>query len=53
MAELARDIDELTNNVTELAAIVAADRAAHAEYRADINRLYAAWPEHLRTGHGS
>jgi len=38
--------------VTELRELASQNAAAHAEYRADINRLYAAWPAHMRESHG-
>ena len=33
-------------------ALARTNAAEHAEYRQDIDRLYRAWPEHLRDSHG-
>lgn len=56
-------LEALASEVAELTASVAATDEQvrtlvrlHADSRADIDRLYAAWPEHLRhprpNGHG-
>ena len=36
----------------DLLALAQENKAEHAEYRQDIKRLYDAWPEHFREGHG-
>lgn len=55
LLQLTRHVEELTTDVDKLIRDSAEQRRIdaerHAEHRADINRLYAAWPEHLRHGH--
>ena len=57
MLQLAANVDELTDDIDKLTIALGdlAQRNAteHAEYRADIERLYASFSDHLRNGHGA
>ena len=51
--DLEATMDRLAEAMTDLADDMRTLARLHAEHSADINRLYAAWPEHLREGHTS
>lgn len=49
---VARFHDEFVEIARELRDLARTNAADHAEYRQDVDRLYRAWPDHLRDSHG-
>jgi hypothetical protein len=48
---IADSVEQLTGRVNALVLLAERHEVQHADYRADIERLYASFSEHLRDGH--